>query len=252
MDDLTKKLILQYDDPMVGQRTNAFGMTCDHFAKTGQTWRDRVVQPVEEADALRAENTKLTADVAQYQGENAKLTADLAQHHAAIAQWQKAYAIQQAKLGVASAVAWGRTTGKRIAGYLALPVIALVGWQSYERFSWPSAVDEGLRRFAASEEWRDGYGQPFVRVIAGKPYWVLTFGDTDTSDHATAQGGPIGLHCVHVYAAPAEADFGQYVKVNPYRFGWWLKWPERAVDCKSFSVVAAEQREMDRLIQNAR
>jgi hypothetical protein len=227
MDDTSKKLIAQFDDPMPGQRQNAFEMQHSHMEKNSWSWRgwladlEEAAKNKAEADALRRTNAQLSADNAKFRSANLK--------------WSARYYALAGAYGAAVAVGFG----KRLAVYAALPVIALVGWQSYQRFSWPAAVDEGLRRLAVSEEWKEGYGQPFVRVIAGKPYWVLTFGDSDTSDHATAQGGPVGLHCVHVYAAPAEPDFGQFVKASPYRFGWWVKWPERAVDCKSFSVVAA-------------
>jgi hypothetical protein len=232
MDDLTKKLIVQYDDPMPGQRNNAFEMTCDHFANTGQTWRDGVVQAVEQADALKADNARLNGEVTQYKN--------------AIRQWQKfaAYDVWlTAQLAVTWPVAWGRTTGKRIAACLALPVIALVGWQSYERsWSWPAVVDDGLHRVAASATWQDSCAQPSVHIVAGKPYWALLCGETETDTHLTAQGVAVGMHCVHLYAHPAEADFGQYIKRDPYAlWGLWRSWPERAVDCRSFPLKEAEK-----------
>jgi hypothetical protein len=237
MDDLTKKLLVQLDDPMPGQRSNAFEMLCQHFTTTGQSWRG-IAQDIERADeaaSLRQENAQLTARLAQ-------TTADLSQHQAAIAQWQRAYALLGAKLAAASAIAWGRTTGRRLAAYVALPALLLVGYLAYDRYWWPAAVDEGLRRIAASETWQDGFGNTFVRVIAGAPCGVLMFGDTDTASHTTAQGVPVGMHCVHVFAHPAKADFGQYVKADPHAlFGWWRTWPERAVDCKSFPLKEAQK-----------
>ena len=166
MDNLTRKLILQFDDPAAGQRGNAFAMACEHLTKSGQTWRG-IAEDIERADeaaSLRQDNAKLAAELT-------KTATELEQHKAAISQWDRAYKVQGAKLAVASAVAWGRTTGRRVAFCVALPVIALLGWQVYERYSWPAAVDEGLRRIAASEPWHDGFGQPAVYRIGNDIYW---------------------------------------------------------------------------------
>jgi hypothetical protein len=228
MDDTAKKLIAQLDDPMLGQRNNAFDLLRAHMDKNGWTWRTWL------GDLEEAAKTKAEADALHQ--DNAKLTADLATWKAAVDKWQKAHDDLKRQLAMSKGIDWLRKHWKRFAFGLAVPMIVLIGWLGYQRWVWPAEVDDGLRLLAMHTPWRQGYSEPFVRIIAGSPYWVLTYGDSDRSGHLTAQGGPIGMNCVHVYADPAEADFGEYVKANPYRFGLWLKWPQRAVDCRPFSL----------------
>jgi hypothetical protein len=61
--------------------------------------------------------------------------------------------------------------------------------------------------------------------------------------HFNANGEPVTVQCVHLFAMPAVADAGVYMKPNPYSlFGFgWLTWPERGMSCKpaSASRVAA-------------
>ena len=59
---------------------------------------------------------------------------------------------------------------------------------------------------------------------------------------STAEGASVGLHCLHLYAHPAAADYGEYVKASPYAFfGWWRTWPERAVRCDPFPLKEAQK-----------
>jgi hypothetical protein len=124
-----------------------------------------------------------------------------------------------------------------------VPLIAIGVWQGYERY-WPlpPAVDAGLRSIAADTPWGPGCGQPVVRRVDGQPYWVLGCGRTDTTSHLTAEGTRIGLHCVDIYATAAKADWREYVKADPYGlFGWWMKWPRRAVACEPFEINEAHK-----------
>jgi hypothetical protein len=231
MDDTAKKLIAQLDDPMAGQRGTALGMLHTHMEKNGYSWR-AWLGDLEEAARNKAEADALRQD-------NAKLTADLTTWKAAVTKWEKAHKDLVRKLALSEGIDWLRKRAKWIAAVLAFPVIALTAWLGYERWVWPAEVDNGLQQLAAHEPWRAGYSDPVVRVIAGNPYWVLAFGDSDTSGYATAQGTPIGMNCVHLYATPAELKFERYVKASPFAlWGWWRKWPERAVDCRSFSLSA--------------
>jgi hypothetical protein len=231
MDDTAKKLIAQLGDPMPGQRGNALEMLYPHMEKNGWTFHGWI------ADLEEAAKNKADADALRQ--DNAKLTADLSQWKGAVGKWQKAHDDLKRQLAMSQGIEWLRKHGRRILAGLAVPVIALIGWQGYQRWVWPAEVDNGLHQLAMRTPWRQGYGEPFVRVIAGNPYWVLIFGDSDRSGHVTAQGGPVGMNCVHVYAEPAEADFGEYVKASPFAMGgWWRKWPQRAVDCRPFSLSA--------------
>ena len=231
MDDTAKKLIAQLDDPMQGQRVNALEMLHTHKQKSGWSWRGWL------GDLEEAARNKADADALRQ--ETAKLTADLTTWKAAVTKWQKAHDDLKRQLALSQGIDWVREHGRLIAIGLAVPAIVLAGWLGYERWVWPAEVDNALHRLAVHEPWRPGYGDPVVRVIAGNPYWVLAFGDSDMSGHATAQGTPIGMNCVHLYAAPAKQEFGAYVKDSPFAlWGWWKKWPERAVDCRSFSLSA--------------
>jgi hypothetical protein len=240
MDDSEKKLICQLDDSMAGQRVAALEVLHKHDEKHGTSFRDRVakIERGEQYDVLEQEAVTLRQ-------QNAMLDGELTQYKAAVGKWQQHATALQAKLAVASAIAWGRTTGRRLAVYAALPVLALVGWQAVERY-WPvpAEVDAGLKSVAAGASWRPGCGHAYVQDAGGAPYWVLLCGRTETSTHETAQGEPIGLHCVDLYAHAAEADWQEYVKVEPYGlfgWGWWIKWPRRAVECRPYQMKEAQQ-----------
>jgi hypothetical protein len=202
-----------------------------HMEKNAWSWRGWLGD-LEEAARNKGEAEALGR-------ANAALTADLTTWKAAVTKWQKAHDDLKRQLALSQGLDWiGRHRTAIVAGF-AVPVIALIGWLGYQRWIWPADVDNGLRQLATHEAWRPGYGDVVVRVIAGKPYWVLAFGDTDTSGYATAQGTPIGMNCVHLYAAPATEEFGRYVVASPFLlWGWWRKWPERSVDCRSFSFSA--------------
>jgi hypothetical protein len=238
MDDREKKLLVQLDDPMPGQRANALELLHAHDVQNKSSFRDRVpkIERGEQYDALEQ-------DVAALRQQNAALDAELTQYKAAVGTWQSAYAAQAAKLAVASAVAWGRTTGKRLAAYVAVPVIALGLWQGYERY-WPvpADVDTGFRQMAARSPWGSGCGHAVVRDAGGSLYWVLLCGRTDTTSDMNSEGQPIGLHCLDLYAVKATADWQNYAKVDPYGlFGWWIKWPKLAVHCHSFEIKEAQK-----------
>lgn len=238
MDDLEKKLFAQLDDPMPGQRNQALDMLHAHDEKNKSSFRDRLtkIERGEHYDELDQEAIALRQ-------ENAVLDGELTQYKAAVAKWQKHAAAMQHKLAMASAIAWGRTTGLRLAAYVAVPVIALAGWQGYERY-WPlpAGVQSGLQEIAAGTPWGQGCGQAVVRRVDGQPYWVLPCGRIDTTSHLTAQGRSVGLRCVDLYAAAATLDWREYVKANPYGlFGWWIKWPRRALHCEPYEIREAEQ-----------
>lgn len=238
MDDLEKKLFAQLDDPMPGQRSQALDMLHIHDKKHKSSFRDRLakIERGEQYDALDQEAAGLRQ-------QNALLDGELTQYKEAVAKWQKHAGAMQSKLAMASAIAWGRTTGLRLAAYVAAPLIVLAVWQGYERY-WPlpPAVQSGLQEIAANTAWGQGCGQAVVRQVDDQPYWVLPCGRIDTTSHLTAQGRPIGLHCVDLYATPATFDWRAYVKANPYGlFGWWIKWPRRAVQCEPYEIREAQQ-----------
>jgi hypothetical protein len=238
MDDREKKLLAQLDDPMAGQRTQALEMLHAHDEKNQTSFRDRVakIERGEQCDALEQE-------VAALRPQIATLDAELTQYKAAISQWQRHVAVLKVKLAVASAIAWGRTTGRRLAAYAALPLIGLVAWQGIDRY-WPvpSEVASDLRNIATAAAWGPGCAHPFVRQAGGRPYWVLICGRSDTTSDLTADGRPIGLHCIDLYASAAKPDWQEYVKADPYGpFGLWIQWPKRAEHCQPFDIKEAQK-----------
>jgi hypothetical protein len=238
MEDLEKKLFAQLDDPMPGPRISALDMLHMYDEKHKSSFRDRLakIERGEQYDALDKEAAALRQ-------QNAALDGELTQYKAAVAQWKNHAAAMQHKLAIAGAIAWGRTTGLRLAAYVAVPLIALIGWQGYERY-WPlpAPVRSGLQEIAANTAWGQGCGQAIVRRVEGRPYWIMPCGRIDMTSHLTAQGRPIGLHCIDLYATEATLDWREYVASNPYGlFGWWIKWPRRAVQCEPFEIREAQQ-----------
>jgi hypothetical protein len=245
MDDREKKLLPQLDDPMPGQRGNALEQLHDYDEKHKTSFRDRVakIERGEQYDVLEQEAVTLRQQLVALDGE-------LAQYQAAIATWEKAYDDQgaklmatKAKLAVASTIAWGRTRGAKLAAYIAMPLIAVGVWQASVRY-WPlpDRVDASLREIAATTSWSDGCSNAVVREVGSAPYWVMLCGRTDTTSDMNAQGQPIGLHCLDLYATTAKADWQEYVKADPYAlFGWWINWPKRAVHCDPFEIKEAQR-----------
>jgi hypothetical protein len=238
MDDREKKLLPQLDDPMPGQRGNALEQLHDYDEKHKTSFRDRVakIERGEQYDVLEQEAVTLRQQLVALDGE-------LTQYKAAVGKWQTAYATQAAKYAVASAIAWGRTTGPKLAACIAVPLIAVGVWQASVRY-WPlpDRVDAGLREIAVTTSWSDGCGNAVVHEVGGVPYWVLLCGRTDTTSDMNAQGQPIGLHCLDLYATTAKADWQEYVKADPFAlFGWWINWPKRAVHCDPFEIKEAQR-----------
>jgi hypothetical protein len=245
MDDRAKKLISQLDDPAPGQRAQALEMLHLHHEKNKTSFCDLLgkIERGEQYDALDQEAAGLRQQLAAELQARAAAETDLEQHKDAVSKWKRAYAVQGAKLATANAIAWGRMTGRKLALYIGVPLIAFGAWQGYERY-WPlpAPVQSGLQEIALNSAWGRGCGQPVVRRAGGTPYWVLACGRVDSTSHLTADGRPVGLHCLDLYATPAVADAHEYVKSNPYGlFGWWMKWPRRAVECTPFDNKEARE-----------
>ena len=75
--------IAQLGDPMPGQRGNALEMLHPHMEKNGWTFHGWI------ADLEEAAKNKADADALRQ--DNAKLTADLSQWKGAVGKWQKAH-----------------------------------------------------------------------------------------------------------------------------------------------------------------
>ena len=79
-------------------------------------------------------------------------------------------------------------------------------------------------RGVASATWSEGWNEPFARAIAGKPYWLMFRGDIDASHYSDSRSRPVEMRCLHLYAAPAQPDSGQYRKPSPRLLGF-VRWP---------------------------
>jgi hypothetical protein len=224
MDDREKKLLAQLDSDIEAVRNKAASALHDYQQSLGRS----CVQIVFECETAVQNYAAKVAELAQYQ--------------AALGQWQQSHATLTRQVVALKAIAWGVLNWRRLAGSAVVALVISGAWAGYQRFwPWPAAVDAGLQRIAAASPWGPGCGHVAVREVAGNPYWVLLCGQTDTASHATAEGAPVGLHCLHLYAHAAEADAGEYVKANPYAlFGWLIKWPERAVQCEPFPLKEAQ------------
>jgi hypothetical protein len=238
MDDGERKIFVQFDDPMPGQRVNALEALREHMLKKTppRTFRD-IAQEDETAAATIA---GLQSQVTQEQQLNAQnqqmFNQAIAQRDATIRQLQQRL----------SAVAWVKAHWQQLAAATAVPVIGLAAW-----CFWPDetrmhreAVDNGFTRLAASTPWQASgqYSTPVVRPADGQSYWVTAKFDANTT-HFDANGRPVLVQCVHLYAAPAVADAGAYFKPSPFAlFGWgWLTWPERGMSCRPVKNDTAAQ-----------
>ena len=225
MDDREKKLLVQFDLDIEAVRNKATTALHEHQKANGRSCT-QIVFECETAVQTIADKT-----------------AELAQYQTALGQWQQSHATLTRQVAALKAIAWGVLNWRRLAGSAAVALAISGAWAGYQRYwPWPAAVDAGLSQVVAVTDWGPGCGHPSVREAAGKPYWVLICGETEMTTHADSEGAAVGLHCLHLYAHPATAEYGEYVKASPYAFfGWWLTWPERAVRCGSFPIKEAQK-----------
>jgi hypothetical protein len=220
MDAIEKKYILQFDD-LPGVRQNAFEAWCEHLKKAGRTFRDFVadVENAMPADKA-AEREKTLAEYIEAnekaQKSNTKLSAEVARLKAEL-----------------KAALWIKANWKIIGGVAAGLLVVMLGYWSYERYwSRSESVNLGVRNFAASSTWAEGWGEPFAARVGGEPWWLMFRGDLDASNYSDNHGNPVEMRCLHVYGSPAQPDSGEYIKPSPWNFLGWMKWPELAVYCR--------------------
>jgi hypothetical protein len=223
MDDFEKKLFVQLDDDFPGVRVQALDSLRDHLKKTGQSFRD-VLHEFENSIPQQK-----YSDLEMQHNTALKHNAEFVQRHQN--QEQKIAELSR-KVALYKGVAAIRLNGRRVATWLALPVIAWFGYQHFATAAWPENADSGLRHMAASEVvWGQWFDKPFVKMIGGKPLWVLVKGQVDSTNFSDRDGRVVAMRCMHVFAVQAEANSGEYVTPQPYSVLGWLKWPERVVQC---------------------
>jgi hypothetical protein len=237
MDDVERKMFAQLDDDMPAQRANALEMLREHMRKKTppRLFRDIVRDDEEHAAKVAA----LEAQYIQAQQINA-------QGHAANTKLAAENAVLRRRLSV---LLWMKQRWGRLALVTGVAVFAATGWTLIptETTEHRSVVDHRFNVLADKMSWAvvgsdsSPPPRPIVRVIDGEPYWVAFRYDANAS-HLNADGETVVVHCVHLFAAPAVADAGVYLKPRPYSlFGLgWLTWPERGMSCKPVDPKMAE------------
>lgn len=225
MDDLTKKLLAQCDDPMPGQRVNALGMLVEHFQKSDPKQSfcgllHEFENAAQRYQDLETSFVALQATADQYVEANRGLDKQNGDLRRQIAAYKAALAI---KLHPGRVVAWAAALAVAVGGYL---------WFTGEPANTSAAVAAAARvELTSKSSWADT--GPKIFEVAGQPYWAIVHYNLETGRHADADGHPIDVECLHLYAARAVHDETRYNLIpNPYNWFGWLKWPERAVQCR--------------------
>jgi hypothetical protein len=223
MDDFEKKLFVQLDDDFPGVRVQALDSWRDYLKKAGRSVRD-VLHEFENSISQQK-----YADLEAQHNIALQHNTEFAQRNQ---QQEQKIAELSRKVALYKAVATVQLNWRWVAGLAMLPIIGWIGYQFLLAPAWPENADNGLRHMASSEVvWGQWFDKPFVKTIGGKPLWVLVQGQVDNTNFSDKIGRPVVMRCVHVYAVEAEPDSGQFVKPEPYLFGWWLRWPEHVVHC---------------------
>jgi hypothetical protein len=160
-------------------------------------------------------------------------------------------------------ILWARTNWR----VLALAAIVLIGSSGAYVF-WPDAtaaerqdINTALSVVAERTEWDSGYSTPAVHMVGNTPYWTILYGEILSDEQADADGKPVALQCLHLYAAPAtvkptlpdsttrlpgtaaaaRARDTIYMKPSPFNLFGWLNWPEHAVVCRRAQTKEASR-----------
>lgn len=217
MDDLEKKLFAQFDDDMPAVRSNALESLRERLKAAGRTFRDMIAD---------FENAISPAKIEE-------LEKQLEEYRKANAAAEKRDASQQREIAALKAAVWVKTNWRMVGAGAAALLGVVTGYWSYERyFSRSDAVMAGLRAAVASATWSEGWSEPMAARIGGEPYWLMFKGDIDASSYSDRYSRPVEMRCLHLFAAPARPDSGEYLIPSPRNFLGWVKWPELATHCE--------------------
>jgi hypothetical protein len=222
VDDRTKKLLAKCDSSFPGERVNALDLLYDHLQKIGQTFAG-LVHEFEQAIPAQ----KYT-DLEQLYNNAVNDNTAWAQR---CQQKESALAAATRQVTLLKGMVWFQLNWGTLLSAAALLLAVLFGYRWLTRPAWPASADGDLSRIASRTTWGLGFDQPFVATIAGKPYWLLLRGEVKESGYVDNVNRPVVMRCLHIFAAPAEAESGQYHAAQPYAWGL-LQWPERLVDCQ--------------------
>jgi len=208
VDGMARKLFAMLGSPVQGERSNALEMLHAHG---NGGWAGEFLATY---DQLEKANAKAQRAFAMLKAEIALLR------------------------GAISLRSWVAYYRQRLLAGGAVLACAAVGFNFFGPQTWPAAVaereavDKDLGRFG-TEVWAEGETEPRIWRAGNKPYWVILRGDSETETHANDKGQAVVLQCVHIYAKPAERDYGVYLMpVSRSGFGWFT-WPERVKLCKA-------------------
>jgi hypothetical protein len=231
VDSKEKKLFAMLSSSSPGERANAAEALYAHHQAQGRTVSDHI------------------AEFEQFESENAKLSKHVAKLQAANERWRKAFVSKEAVAARLRLVReWIAFNRARAAGGAAVLAIGAVCWNFYGPGTGPAAVaereklDKAFYAMAASWSWGEGETEPRVYTVERQSYWVIGRGNIESDNHADAFGQPVEMHCLHLYARPAVADYGAYLKPGSRNapFGPF-SWPERATSCKPATTRKADK-----------
>lgn len=217
MDSKEKKLFAMLSSGSPGERANAAEALYAHHQAQGRSVSDHI-----------AEYEKLHQQVAKLQAANER--------------WRKAFVSKEAVAARLRRMReWIAFNRMRAVAGAAVLAIGAVCWNFYGPGTGPAAVaqrqaeDKEFHRIAASWSWGEGESEPRINTVAGSNFWVIGRGDSESGSHADAKGRPVEMYCIHIFARPAVADFGMFLKPPPApsELMGRLSWKERASDCKA-------------------
>lgn len=223
MDVQEKKLFAMCGSPFPHERGNAVELLYTYQQKNNRSPNDII-----------AEYEKLFQQVAKLQAANER--------------WRKAFVSWQTVAARLRFVReWIAFNRKRAAGGAAVLAIGALLYNFYGPGTGPAAVaereklDKAFYAMAASWSWGEGETEPRVYTVERQSYWVIARGNTESGAHADAFGQAVELHCLHLYAKPAVADYGAYLKPGSRNAFGPFSWPERGTSCKPATTRKAER-----------
>jgi hypothetical protein len=241
-EEVFKKIFLLQDSAVEGERVAAFNQLHAFLEKRKRKFADLL--------------TTLTDNVPRT--VYAELEQKLAAAEKKYNDLHRDHAILKNEFAALKTILWARTNWRVLA--LAAIVLAIIP-SAYE--FWPDAtaaerqdIDASLNAVAERSGWDSGYSTPAVHMVGNTPYWTILYGEILSDEQADADGKPVTLQCLHLYAAPAtvkptlpDPDRSPsirppstsaaarvrdtiYMKPSPFNLFGWLNWPEHAVVCR--------------------
>ena len=148
------------------------------------------------------------------------------------------------RVSLAVAVNW-----RKLAFVALVAGLAVGGWRWWSGNAVPdvsaaaspalSSLDAAFLDLLKREAWGEGDSPPRLANVEGVQYWIVLRGSLDPDSHVNAAGHALERRCLRLFASEAVPDAGAYLTPAPY-FVWWMKWPQRAAECR---LAGREQQE---------